>query len=137
MSKLPLLYVQGVNGSFAQRLMPEDQMRTINDSTNNHWVVIGAHDVLDQAEKGEYGYTIDADFDEIMKLPTDTPIYASVNSFESFNKEDHESCWFPVTKVTGSSIIWKFNFFCGVNVFLLPLDMDIQTRKLQVMRCTT
>lgn len=91
MSKLPLLYVQGVNGSFAQRLMPEDQMRTVNDSTNDRWVVIGAHDALDQAEKGEYGYTIDADFDEIMKLPTDTPIYASVNSFESFNKEDHES----------------------------------------------
>lgn len=51
MSKLPLLYVQGVNGSFAQRLMPEDQMRTVNDSTNDRWIVIGAHDALDQAEK--------------------------------------------------------------------------------------
>lgn len=91
MSKLPLLYIQGVNGSFAQRLMPEDQMRTVNDSINDRWVVIGAQGTLAQAEKDEYAYTIDADFNEIMKLPADTPIYAGVNSFESFGKENHES----------------------------------------------
>ena len=33
--------------------------------------------------------------------------------------------WFPATKVTGSSIIREFNFLGGINVSLLPQDMDI------------
>lgn len=74
-----LLYVQGLNGSSAQRL------------ENNKWIVSGAADILGQQEPGENAYRIKATFDDIMKLPFDTPIYASVNSFEVFTQEDKDN----------------------------------------------
>ena len=67
--------IQGINHSFAQRLY-DDQ-----------WIVIGASDVLPQAESDELAYCIDQDFATITKLPFDTPIYASVGSFDTYEQD--------------------------------------------------
>lgn len=67
--------IQGINHSFAQRLY------------DGQWIVVGASDVLAQAESGELAYCIDQDFATITKLPFDTPIYASVNSFEPYDQD--------------------------------------------------
>lgn len=70
-----LCLIQGINHSFAQRLY------------DGQWIVVGASDVLAQAEPGELAYCIDQDFATITKLPFDTPIYASVNSFEPYEQD--------------------------------------------------
>lgn len=74
-----LLYVEGRNGSFAQRL------------NNNDWIVAGIHSLEDQQEPAEYAYEINTDFKTIKKLPADTPIFASTQSFPDFDKEDGET----------------------------------------------
>ena len=70
-----LCLIQGINRSFAQRLY------------NGQWIVVGDHDVLVQAESDELAYCIDQDFATITKLPFDTPIYASVNSFDTYEQD--------------------------------------------------
>ena len=67
--------IQGINHSFAQRLY-DDQ-----------WIVVGDNDVLAQAESDELAYCIDQDFAMITKLPVDTPIYASVGSFDTYEQD--------------------------------------------------
>lgn len=70
-----LCLIQGLNHSFAQRLY------------DGQWIVIGASDVLPQAEPGELAYCIDQDFATLTKLPFDTPIYAGINSFEPYEQD--------------------------------------------------
>lgn len=70
-----LYLIQGLNHSFAQRLY------------DGQWIVIGASDVLPQAESDELAYCIDQDFATITKLPFDTPIYASVGSFDTYAQD--------------------------------------------------
>lgn len=70
-----LYLIQGLNHSFAQRLY------------DGQWIVIGASDVLPQAESDELAYCIDQDFATITKLPFDTPIYASVGSFDTYEQD--------------------------------------------------
>lgn len=70
-----LYLIQGLNHSFAQRLY------------DGQWIVIGASDVLPQAESDELAYCIDQDFATITKLPVDTPIYASVGSFDTYEQD--------------------------------------------------
>lgn len=70
-----LYLIQGLNHSFAQRLY------------DGQWIVIGAGNVLPQAESDELAYCIDQDFATITKLPVDTPIYASVGSFDTYEQD--------------------------------------------------
>lgn len=90
-----LCLIQGLNHSFAQRLY------------DGQWIVVGASNVLPQAEPDELAYCIDQDFATITKLPFDTPIYASVNSFEPYDQDTD-------TLMNGQS-------------FLSPVTQDFET----------
>lgn len=49
---------------------------------NGHWIIYGAHNILDEQEPNEFAYKIKTD---ISKLDPQTPIYASVNAFLDTN----------------------------------------------------
>lgn len=50
---------------------------------NGTWIIHGDHNILAEQEPNELAYKIDMDFSALQNLNTDTPIYASVNSFSN------------------------------------------------------
>ena len=59
------------------------------------WQIHGAQGVLDEQAEDEYVYKADLSIDAILKLEPETPIYASVNSFDEINGDD--GTFTPVT----------------------------------------
>lgn len=65
-------YIPGINGSYARL-------------TKNGWEIHGANNILDEQTEDEYAFKTSLSFDDIKKLPMDTPIYSAVHDFEDGN----------------------------------------------------
>ena len=64
-----ITYVPGFNGSYAKR------------DNNGIWRIHGASNILDEQYDDEYVFKTSLSFEQVKKLPLDTPIYSSVKSF--------------------------------------------------------
>lgn len=59
---------------------------------NDTWIIHGDHNILAEQEPDEYVYKIDMNFDTLQNLNSNTPIYASVNSFSDKDiADDYET----------------------------------------------
>lgn len=75
-------YIQGENGSFATQVFINLWVNKQDLPNDYVWIVKGEHGVFREQENGEFGYHCDLDFDEMLKLPKDTPIHASTLVFD-------------------------------------------------------